>query len=55
LFQKGIEIWCLKVTAKTAVPAATLLLGLFFHPLPHSVKIFLFSFFALFSKLNLAV
>lgn len=55
LFQKQSEIWYLKVTAKAAVPAATLFLGLFLYPLPDSVKIFLSSLFALFSEFNLAV
>lgn len=54
-FQKGIEIWYLKVTAKAAVPAAALFLGLFPNPLPELVKIFRSLVFTLFSKFNQAV
>lgn len=55
LFQKGIEILHLKVTAKAAVPAAVLFVGLFLYLLPLSVVIFLSCLFAVFSKFNLLV
>lgn len=53
LFQKGVEIWYLKFTGKTAVPVRTLFPGLFCYPLPDSIKFFLSSLFALFPKVYL--